>query len=178
MFRRVGIILLVFLVTGTGVYLLSLRHRELAFSAKECPFCDPAVLQRQAFYADDLVLALYTHRPVMPGHCLVIPKRHVERFERLTDAEADQICRVIKKVNAAVEKVFSTSPYLLLQKNGWEVGQSVPHIHFHYVPRKAGDGSMLKLLFKMLWADTGRPLAQKNIEKAVQELKLAIEEQT
>jgi len=163
---------------GTGIYLLSLRHQERVFSGNDCPFCDPSILHRQSFYADDLVIALYAHRPIMPGHCLVIPRRHVERFELVTDVEADQMCRVIKKVNSAVKKVFSTSPYLLLQKNGREAGQSVPHVHFHYIPRKAGDGSILKFLFKAFWVDVRKPLAQAEIEKVVQELKLAIEEQT
>jgi diadenosine tetraphosphate (Ap4A) HIT family hydrolase len=62
-----------------------------------CAFCNPAILDYQQFYEDDLVIALYTHKPVMPGHCLIIPKRHVERFEMLSDEESLQIFRVIKK---------------------------------------------------------------------------------
>lgn len=88
--------------------------------------------KRQAFYKNDLVLALYSHKPIYPGHCLIIPKRHVERFEMLSEEEITEIGRVIKKVNQAVEKVFQTSSYLLLQKNGREVGQT-PHVHVHYI---------------------------------------------
>ena len=80
---------------------------------ESCAFCDEDVLNRQKFYEDDLVLALYTHKPILQGHCLIIPKRHVERFEMLTDEEITQIGRVIKKVNLAASEVFKTSFYLL-----------------------------------------------------------------
>ena len=139
-----------------------------------CAFCDPSVLKRQTFYEDELVLALYTHKPVLPGHCLVIPKRHVERFEQLTDEEITQMGRVIKKVNEAVVKVFDTSAYLLLQKNGPEVGQTVPHVHFHYIPRKAGDNSSLKFLVQMYIANAKRPISSEEMQEIVGKLKEAI----
>lgn len=141
---------------------------------KDCAFCDPKVLANQAFYEDDLVLALYTYKPIVPGHCLIIPKRHVERFEMLTDEEACQICRVIKKVNLAAMKVYGTSAYLLLQKNGWEVGQSVPHVHFHYIPRKAGDRFSVFFLFKMYIVNLGSPISPAEIQENVRKMKEAM----
>lgn len=149
-----------------------------AFSneSKYCPFCDPKVLAAQTFYEDDLVLALYTHKPILPGHCLIIPKKHIERFENLSDAEALQVTQVIKKVNRAVEKVFGTSSYLLLQKNGYEVGQTVPHIHFHYIPRKAGDDSVLKFLFLMYWKNMQKPMPYKEMQGAIENLREAMSE--
>lgn len=116
---------------------------------KGCPFCNPQVLEAQRFYEDELVWALYTHEPILPGHCLIIPKRHIERFEQLTDDESLQICHTIKKIDRAVTHVYETSSYLLLQKNGVEVGQTVPHVHVHYIPRKKGDDSIMKFLLRM-----------------------------
>jgi histidine triad (HIT) family protein len=139
-----------------------------------CAFCDPAVLHRQTFYEDDLVLALYTHKPVFPGHCLVVPKRHVERFEMLTDAEITQMGRVLKKVNLAVMKVFGTSSYLLLQKNGTESGQTVPHVHIHYIPRKAGDSSALKLVVHMYLSTVKGPISPEKMQEIVEKLKQAM----
>lgn len=139
-----------------------------------CAFCDEKVLKKQTFYDDGVVLALYTHRPIFPGHSLIIPKRHVERFENLTDEEILHIGQVIKKVNQAATKVFKTSSYLLLQKNGQEVGQSVPHVHFHYIPRVAGDDSVLKFLVKMFLANLHKPLSDAEMEQAVEAMKQAI----
>ena len=153
-----------------GGYFVFFDH---APSPQTCAFCDKAVLSHQTFYEDDLVLALYTHKPIFPGHCLVIPKRHVQRFEQLTDAEMLQIGQVIKKVNQAVMNVFETPSYLLLQKNGREVGQTVPHVHFHYVPRKAGDNSSLQFMAKMYIANAKQPLSPAQMHKTVEQLREA-----
>lgn len=139
-----------------------------------CAFCDPEVIQRQQFYEDDLVVALYTHKPVLPGHCLVIPKRHVERFEGITDLEAARISQVIKRVDTAVTHVFGTASYLLLQKNGAEVGQTVPHVHFHYIPRKSGNGSTLEFMTRMYLADMHRPMSPEELQRVIIPLREAI----
>lgn len=148
--------------------------QHLNASQDYCPFCDPVILQNQKFYEDDTVLALYTHKPIVPGHCLVIPKRHVERFEDLVDQEVLAISGLIKQVNLAARKAFSTSPYLLLQKNGKEVGQSVPHLHFHYIPRKAGDSSIFLFVVKMWLSDIKKPISSKEMQKAVSQMQKAM----
>lgn len=140
-----------------------------------CAFCDPKVLEYQKFYEDEFVVALYTHRPIFPGHSLIIPKRHVERFEMLSETEIAQIGQVIKKVNEAAQKVFGTSAYLLLQKNGKEVGQTVPHVHFHYIPRQVGDDSTLKFLVRMYIANFQNPIKAVEMYEAVNKMKEAIE---
>lgn len=146
-----------------------------ALKAEEyCAFCDEAVLNYQKFYEDELVLALYTHKPVLPGHCLIIPKRHVERFDQLTDEEILQIGQVIKKVNVAAQKVFGTSAYLLHQKNGVEAGQTVFHVHFHYIPKKAGDTSTIKFLLKAYIANSRSPISKEEMEKMVQQMQSAL----
>lgn len=172
--KRVIYFFIGFICLAAGFYFFSSQKNANNDFGKECPFCNRAVLNYQKFYEDDLVLALYTHKPIMPGHCLVIPKRHVERFELLTDAEATQICRVIKKVNRAAAKVFNASAYLLLQKNGQEVGQTVPHVHFHYIPRQAGDNSSLKFLFKMYVANLLKPISPTEMRQAVEKMETAM----
>ena len=118
-------------------------------------------------------LALYTHKPIFPGHCLIIPKRHAPRFEKLTDEETLQVSRVIKRVDQAVIKVFGTSSYLLLQKNGTEAGQTVLHIHFHYIPRKSKDNSSLKFISRMHIANLQKPVSASETHTAVHKMKVA-----
>jgi len=172
MFKKIFIGVMTVALLAAGSYFFFASHRQSLF--EDCAFCDPEILANQTFYEDDLVLALYTYKPIMPGHCLIIPKRHVERFEMLTNEEACQICRVIKKVNAAAMKAFGTGSYLLLQKNGWEVGQSVPHVHFHYIPRKVGDRYSLFFLIKMYIVNLGSPIDPSEMHEAVQKMKAAI----
>lgn len=169
-FAIFGIILLIGVI-----YLFFCNRAAPTLSSENCPFCRTSILNHQKFYEDDLVLALYTHRPIMEGHCLIIPKRHVERFEMLSDAESARIFQTIRKVNQAAMKAFDTSSYLLLQKNGHESGQTVPHVHFHYVPRKTGDDSALKFIFKMFLVNIQEPIDREKMQQAVKKMKESIE---
>jgi histidine triad (HIT) family protein len=139
-----------------------------------CPFCSSVVLEGQKFYEDEQTIALCTHRPITPGHVLVISKRHVERFEELTDEESLAITKTVKKVHQAVSKVFGTDPYLLHEKNGPEVGQSVYHVHFHYVPLKK-DQYLWTLLPGLIGSQLGPALSHEEMKPVINELRLAIE---
>ncbi len=138
---------------------------------KPCVFCNPSVLQRQTFYEDDLVLALYTHKPIFPGHCLIVPKRCINRFEELTDQEIVQIKRVTEKVDQAVQRVFNTCSYLILQKNGVEVGQTEPHVHFHYIPREEGDSSSIVFMIRMLVLSLMGPISTEEMKDVVEKMR-------
>lgn len=166
--------LLVIVIAGLVLF-FGTRFAAPSFAEDDCPFCDPKVLDHQKFYEDELVIVLYTHKPILPGHSLIIPKRHVERFENLSEAEITQIGRVIKKVNKAAETVFGTSSYLLLQKNGKEVGQTVPHVHFHYIPRQSGDNSTIGFLIKMYLANFGSPIDPTEMQQIVEKMKMAMD---
>lgn len=143
--------------------------------SENCVFCNEKILEYQKFYEDEYVLALYTHKPIFPGHSLIIPKRHRERFEELSDVEFLHISQVVKKVNCAVEKVFNTSAYLILQKNGKEVGQTVPHIHFHYIPRQKGDNSTFKFMMRMYVDFLFSPISAEEMHETVEKMKVAMQ---
>ena len=143
-------------------------------SSRSCVFCKESILESQKFYEDSLVYGLYTHRPIFEGHCLVIPKRHVERFDELSSEEISQMCEVVKKINKASQIAFNSSSYLLLQKNGIEVGQSVPHVHIHYVPRKEGDSSAFKFILKMFIVNFLPPMTSEQLKNPVEKMKHAI----
>ncbi len=107
-----------------------------------CAFCKNEVLAWQTVYQGKEVLAILTHKPVVRGHLLVIPKRHVERFEDLADGELLEIKEMIQKVDRVSKSLYGSTGYLLVQKNGRVAGQSVPHIHFHYIPRSGEESSL------------------------------------
>lgn len=164
---------------GLVFFLITLSLWIIFFSPTKpwalCPFCSSVVLEGQKFYEDEQTIALCTHRPITPGHVLVISKRHVERFENLTDEECLAITKTIKKVHRAVSKVFGTDPYLLHEKNGSEVGQSVYHVHFHYVPLKK-DQYLWTLVPGLIWSQVRPALSHEEMKPVINELRLAIEE--
>jgi diadenosine tetraphosphate (Ap4A) HIT family hydrolase len=73
--------------------------------------------------------------PVAEGHSLIIPKRHVESFTQLTDPEVLELHRLIRRVcqhSVAFDHTIAVN-------DGSLAGRTVPHLHVHVIPRRAGD---------------------------------------
>ncbi|OJU82448.1 MAG: hypothetical protein BGO10_09895 [Chlamydia sp. 32-24] len=142
--------------------------------SSNCAFCKQPIIKKQKIYEDEHALVLYTHKPTYPGHCLIIPKKQTERFEDLSDEEMLQMTKLVKKVDKAIAKTFGTKAYLLLQKNGTEVGQTVPHVHIHYVPRMEGDSSTLTFIWRAFWANINPPISDDEMQKNVSLIRQAM----
>lgn len=164
------------LVMAGAILLISADQREKSWPGPYDVFCDTEVLSRIAYYEDDLILVLYTHKPIYPGHSLIIPKRCILRFEEMTDAEILRMGQVIKMVDKAVSSVFGTSSYMLLQKNGRESFQDVPHVHMHYIPRKAGSTSMIGFFYHFFTAEAGAPISAQEMAENVAKLRAAMDQ--
>ncbi|MCK4499240.1 HIT family protein [Candidatus Babeliales bacterium] len=118
---------------------------------KPCLFCNHQILETHRFYEDNLVMGLCNHKPIQPGHCMAVTKRHIERFDEITNEEFLAIGRLLKKTNLAVQKIYGPSAYIIHQKNGAAVGQTVPHVHFHYIPKKKTKHKKIAI-FGLLWS--------------------------
>jgi histidine triad (HIT) family protein len=106
----------------------------------ECLFCRIAAgaVAAPIVYEDDRSLAFLDHRPLFPGHVLLIPRRHCET---LADLPADEIAPLFgagQMLCRAVEEALQADGSLVAINN--RVSQSVPHLHVHVVPRKRKDG--------------------------------------
>ncbi len=89
-------------------------------------------------YEDDKTLAFMDIMPSIDGHCLVIPKEAAEGILDLSPDGAAALIKTTQKVARAVKTAFNAPGIMLLQLNGEAAGQTVPHIHFHILPRQAG----------------------------------------
>lgn len=78
--------------------------------------------------------------PVSEGHTLVIPKRHVKTLMELEEDERNDLFRLVQRVSQACLDGLGATGVNLLQANGQDAGQVVPHVHVHVLPRKEGDG--------------------------------------
>ena len=94
----------------------------------------------QRVFENEHVLAFLDISPLAEGHTLVIPKRCVERYEDLTPDEMGELARALAIVARKVLKVTEAAGYNVLQNNARVAGQEVPHVHFHIIPRREGDG--------------------------------------
>ncbi len=127
---------IVFILLTLGLFFtaaLTLDFQRLS-KGSGCAFCRQEVLDAQVFYRKGGAIGMLTYKPAVPGHVLIIPERHVERFEDLTSTELMALGDAIKEIDQMARKAFGHRDYLLIEKNGRGAGQSVPHLHFHYLP--------------------------------------------
>lgn len=91
-------------------------------------------------FENDHLLAFLDINPLCEGHTLVVPKRPAERLEDLPPEDAAQIARHLGVIARRVLAATGAEGYNVLQNNGRVAGQEVPYVHFHIIPRRAGDG--------------------------------------
>ena len=114
------------------------NRSESAAAGSECPFCGPAAAAA-AFTEDDRSLALYNVAPVLPGHALVVPRRHVQSLFDLSDDEFAAFAIFARRVTRLLSRAFSADGFDWTVQDGASAGQTVPHLHLHIIPRHAGD---------------------------------------
>jgi len=100
-------------------------------------------LPKASVYEDDLTLAFLDIMPSVEGHTLVIPKEPAENLFDLSVEGAHALIATTQKVARAIKKAYEAPGIMLVQLNGSAAGQSVPHLHFHIMPRH--DGLELRL---------------------------------
>jgi histidine triad (HIT) family protein len=105
-----------------------------------CTFCKiiHGELPSHLVFEDKVSLAFLDHRPLFPGHCLLVPREH---HETLADLPADLIAPLFANsqlLARAVELSLNAEGTFVAMNN--RVSQSVPHLHIHVVPRRKKDG--------------------------------------
>jgi histidine triad (HIT) family protein len=108
--------------------------------ARDCKFCAIARGKGDArvVLEDDDVLAFLDHRPLFPGHCLVIPREHHETLPDLPPALLQPVFGAASLLARVVEDALDAQGSFVAVNN--RVSQSVPHLHIHVVPRRRKDG--------------------------------------
>lgn len=89
-------------------------------------------------FEDESSLAFLDHRPVFPGHTLLIPKQHYETLADLPDAVIRPFFANAQLLARAIEAALEADGTFVAINN--RVSQSVPHLHVHIVPRRKKDG--------------------------------------
>jgi histidine triad (HIT) family protein len=105
-----------------------------------CVFCDivAGAVPACTVFEDAAVMAFLDHRPLLPGHVLVIPKVHYETLGDLPAAEVGPYFLVVQRLAIAVEESLNADGSFVAANI--RISQSVPHLHVHVVPRRKGDG--------------------------------------
>lgn len=105
-----------------------------------CVFCEIVAGRRQAHlvYEGERVMSFLDHRPLFPGHTLVMPRAHHETLLDLPADELGPFFTLVQLHAAAVPTAMGAAGTFVAMNN--VVSQSVPHLHVHVVPRRPKDG--------------------------------------
>ncbi|XP_078496745.1 bis(5'-adenosyl)-triphosphatase [Lissotriton helveticus] len=102
------------------------------------------------FLRTELSFALVNRKPVVPGHVLVCPLRPAERFRDLRPEEVSDLFNTTQRVASVVETHFHGTSLTISVQDGPEAGQTVPHVHVHVLPRRAGDFARNDRIYEQL----------------------------
>jgi histidine triad (HIT) family protein len=106
----------------------------------DCVFCDIAAGRVPAHVVldDAEVIAFLDARPVFKGHVLVAPRLHVATLPDLPAQSVGPFFLRVQRISAVMPAALDSQGTFVAANN--VVSQSVPHLHFHVVPRTKGDG--------------------------------------
>lgn len=109
----------------------------------DCIFCAIAAGEIPCFkiYEDENAIAFLDINPASRGHVLVVPKEHCRNLLDAPGALLAQLVPVVQKVAAHLKNALPCDGFNILQNNGEAAGQTVHHLHFHIVPRYAGQNA-------------------------------------
>lgn len=102
-----------------------------------CQLCS-AINEKYRLVAENQhAFSIVIKEPLLDGHCLVLPKRHITRLEDLTPEESKDLHQLASQIREKIELVFGSSSLLAL--NGKKVATQA-HIHYQVMPLPPGVG--------------------------------------
>jgi diadenosine tetraphosphate (Ap4A) HIT family hydrolase len=108
----------------------------------ECPFCGSARTEGRILKEGEFAYVIFSNPRLMPGHLLVIPKRHIDgRVGDLSKDERDEIfdflsefqAKILDKVASGCDIRQNFKPYVKNSRT------HVNHMHWHLQPREFKD---------------------------------------
>jgi len=125
------------------------NHPRTSNHPATCRFCHINVERTRVVEEFDHVMVILANPRLMPGHLLVIPKRHVERISELEDSEILELFHV---VNAYCDKILKFAKGYMIKNNFMpfleESRLKVNHLHVHILPRVFDDELYADALFE------------------------------
>ena len=105
-----------------------------------CAFCRiiSGEVEGHIVFEDAVSLSFLDHRPLFPGHSLLVPKNHYETLNDLPTELIEPLFANARLMARAVERAMKAEGTFIAINN--RVSQGVPHLHIHIVPRRKKDG--------------------------------------
>lgn len=107
-------------------------------SESECPF-EPQQVRDSTIMAANGFTLIANIAPILRGHSLVIPRRHVASLLDLSDEEITGFFLFARQATEMLVKVLGADGFNWSLQDGVPAGQTVGHLHVHIIPRYDGD---------------------------------------
>jgi ATP adenylyltransferase len=115
-----------------------------------------------------VMLNLY---PYNSGHLMVIPKRHLNNINDLTDEESSEIMYLTKLCIKALDLTMKPQGYNVGANLGKAAGAGIDqHLHYHIVPRWVGDVNFMPVIGEVKVISVDLLQTKKDLIKAFNDL--------
>ena len=116
----------------------------------DCPFCKVFAEKGTRLLAEsDHSFVVLSDPRLIPGHLLVIPKRHVEKLSELPQDEKADLIKLVEEYQEKILSVIATGCDIRQNYRPF-ITQSrlkVNHLHFHLQPRENKDALYEKVQY-------------------------------
>ncbi|HEY5627135.1 MAG TPA: HIT family protein [Nitrospira sp.] len=110
-----------------------------------CKACSAQWPRTDHFIADLGLSMAYLHEDqFFPGWTVVVFKRHATELFHLAPTERIQLMEEVSRVARSLADIFEA------KKINYELlGNQLPHIHWHVIPRRAGDPAPMEPVWRV-----------------------------
>jgi histidine triad (HIT) family protein len=92
-------------------------------------------------YQDEDYIAILDKYPIAFGHTLVMPKKHFERINDLSQREFGALYARVYALNRIITSRMNASASHISVNDGAAANQLIPHVHVHIIPRSLNDSA-------------------------------------
>lgn len=113
---------------------------------ENCIFCKiiNGDIPSTVIYEDENVKVILDIAPAAKGHAILVLKEHAANIFELDAELAGKVFAVVPKVATAIKETLGCDGMNILQNNGVAAGQTVFHLHIHFIPRWEEDTIRIK----------------------------------
>jgi len=112
-------------------------YRKEMSKPRTCQFCDKKILKQQGCPSLETAFwhVIVSSYPYLDGNVMIIPKRHVEFVEALSEGEWTNLQFILKKTQSRLGEIFQTKDFNIALNIGKNSGASIKHLHWQVIPR-------------------------------------------
>lgn len=105
----------------------------------DCLFCKIAAgkIPSTKIFENDDVYAFLDIAPQAPFHAVVIPKKHIKCADEINAENSGIIAKIFEAIAIISKQEGLENGYRIVNNCGEDGGQTVGHLHFHMLGRRA-----------------------------------------